>query len=1192
MLPYRLLCRSCVLIFAAALFGITIPNTPLSAQTSLAQLQPVAGEFNPAPLAQLPRDAAPGIQPASFNDTPGSTTDKPVVTKEMIAQEIALVDSTQDIPEEAKGRIKENLKKASDWIDAEAALKKRRAEIEAKLPAIPEELAQTRQSLDEFSDAEFQGLPTGTSIAELEGQLASLRQQVEADATQLRTREKEIEGRTERLNGLAKEAIDLETRITDLTKQTSVPEPATTEGRAQFMEIRARLASRQQEIEVAKLERRRLEAIAELLPLQRDLAKRIWSNRQAMLARWQGMVDAKRKDESRYQAEIARRKVARSHPALKSLAEQNALIAEQRMKTAAEIQRLTDLIKSLSEQSDAIEEDFTELRDRVEHAGTTSTTGLMLRKKRSELPVENESRGRAEWVQATMPDAHLMLLEWKRLRREVADPSEAAKKIVGSLDASLADFDQEQVIAVIDRLMRDRRELLDKAIPDQDTYLQDLNELELVNQRLSDQVAEFRQYLNQRVLWIRSTDFISAADLSEARNGLAFILAPARWRETMVVGGISVLKRPAVGMGLLAIVVLLVLFRTRLRASQERFTQPLAPDQPANFAHGLAAFAISVLLSARWPAIVLAIGLRLKVASDASSWSESVGNALITSVAFLWGCELIREICRADGVGERVFGWPAKANAAVRSKLEPALVAGTPMITLLHLTHHGDVDQMQSLQRVMFVTIMSLLGIQLAQLTRPNGVLMASLGEGSRPSMIARSRYPIWIAAAGVPLAFVMLSISGFHFSAYQLSGHLAETGAALLGIIMLYSLAHAGLGVLARNHQLNSQVVKDPESVNHDSSELSESLAEEIEEDPLNPLQRAPIKRSQAEKFNEEVGDLLRYACILLVIVGGWFIWSEVLPALRVFDNVTLWQSVESVAETFVDSSGKEAIRVVDHYVPTTLTDLVVACLICMATWMIGRRLPGVVELALFSKIPFEHGGRQALGIIIGYLATAAGFVLACSVIRLSWSSVQWLAAAMTVGLGFGLQEIFANLVSGLIILVERPIRVGDIVSVGDVTGTVSRMQMRATTVTDYDRRELIVPNKKFITDNVINWTLSDPISRVVIPIGVAYGTDVNRVRRILLRIAAECPYVLDDPPPNTLFKGFGDSTLNVQLMVFIPERNVYIDVVNELNSAIAREFSAAKISIAFPQLDLHFDSESLRQALSSAWKEDRAAA
>lgn len=1185
-----------VLWFSAIAGSRTLAQPPVPTQAP-ASTAP-ANATDSGLLAQVAYEAPVGVQPASFQEGPEGAPEKPAVTKEMIAEELALLESTQDIPEETKTQIKETLKKASDWIDAEQALKKRRAEIETQLPTIPEQLAKTRQSLDQFSDAEFQAQPSGTSIAELEAQLANLRQQVEADEALLRKREKEIEGRTERLNTLAKEAIDLEQRIADLTKQMAAPEPSTPDGKAQHMEVRARLSLRKQELGVAKLERRRLEGIAELLPLQRDLAKRILSNRQSMLARWQTMIDAKRKEESRYQAQVARRKVARSHPALKSLAEQNALIAEQRMKTAAEIQRLTDLIKSLRDQNDSIDEDFTDLRDRVEHAGTTSTTGLLLRKKRSELPDEHEYQARAEWVQNTMPDAHLLLLEWKRLRREVADPSEAAKKIVGSLDASLADFDQEQVIAVIDRLMRDRRELLDKAIPDQDTYLQDLNELELVNQRLSDQVAEFRQYLNQRVLWIRSTDFIAADDLREARDGLSLVLSPNRWRETMRVGGISLLKRPAVGMGLLAVVVLLAIFRTRLQSTQNRLTQPPEADQPANFGHALGAFAISVLLSARWPVLLLAIGWRLKVVSDASSWSESVGSALITSTAFLWGCELIREFCRADGVGERVFGWPARATAVVRSKLEPALIAGTPLIALLHLTQHGDVDQMQSLQRVLFVTLLALLGIQLAQLTRPRGVLMQSFAESSSNSLIVRGRHAIWMLAAGVPLVFVVLSITGYHFSAYQLSIHLAETGAALVGIIAMYALANAWLTTLARNRQLHDSANGEPagivESELSASSEASEGAgADSEDEDEFSRfLTRSRQPQSQSEKVNQEVGDLLRYACILLMIVGGWFIWSEVLPALRVLDNVVLWQSVESVAETFVDSNGKESIRVVDHPVPTTLTDLLLATLICLATWRIGRRLPGMVELALFSKIPFEHGGRQALGIIIGYLATAAGFLLACNVIRLSWSSIQWLAAAMTVGLGFGLQEIFANLVSGLIILVERPIRVGDIVSVGDVTGTITRMQMRATTVTDYDRRELIVPNKKFITDNVINWTLSDPISRVVLPVGVAYGTDVNRVRRILLRIAAECPYVLDDPPPNTLFKGFGDSTLNVQLMVFIPERSVYVDVVNELNSAIAREFASAKISIAFPQLDLHLDPENFRQAFSTLRDERTAAA
>ena len=193
---------------------------------------------------------------------------------------------------------------------------------------------------------------------------------------------------------------------------------------------------------------------------------------------------------------------------------------------------------------------------------------------------------------------------------------------------------------------------------------------------------------------------------------------------------------------------------------------------------------------------------------------------------------------------------------------------------------------------------------------------------------------------------------------------------------------------------------------------------------------------------------------------------------------------------------------------------------------------------------------------------------------VQLSWARVQWLAAAMTVGLGFGLQEIFANLVSGLIILFERPVRVGDVVTVGEVTGTVSRMQMRATTITDFDRRELIVPNKRFITDNVINWTLTDPICRTIVPVGVAYGTETETVNRILLGVAHRSSMVLSAPEPVIVFSGFGESTLDFELRVFIPHREQMPAVISHLNTEINREFKRNEIEIAFPQQDLHIKS------------------
>ena len=186
----------------------------------------------------------------------------------------------------------------------------------------------------------------------------------------------------------------------------------------------------------------------------------------------------------------------------------------------------------------------------------------------------------------------------------------------------------------------------------------------------------------------------------------------------------------------------------------------------------------------------------------------------------------------------------------------------------------------------------------------------------------------------------------------------------------------------------------------------------------------------------------------------------------------------------------------------------------------------------------------------------------------------MQWLAAAVTVGLGFGLKEIFENFVSGLIVLTEQPVRVGDTVTVGEVTGTVSRIRMRAVYITDFDRKELVVPNREFVTGRVINWTLSDSVLRLRLPIGIGYGADTHLAERLLLGIARNNASVLREPAPAALFLGFGDSTLNFELRVFLGNQDLVPTVRHDLLNAIHEAFRANNIEIAFPQRDLHLRS------------------
>jgi len=168
-------------------------------------------------------------------------------------------------------------------------------------------------------------------------------------------------------------------------------------------------------------------------------------------------------------------------------------------------------------------------------------------------------------------------------------------------------------------------------------------------------------------------------------------------------------------------------------------------------------------------------------------------------------------------------------------------------------------------------------------------------------------------------------------------------------------------------------------------------------------------------------------------------------------------------------------------------------------------------------------------------------------------------------------LQEIFANLVSGIILLFERPIRVGDTVTIGNVTGNVCRIQMRATTLIDSDLKELIVPNKTFITSQLTNWTLSDATTRIVLPIGIAFGSDVEFSHALMLKTVKETPLILEEPEAFVVFVGFGESTLDFSIRAFVSNPINRWHVIHDLNMRLEKALYEHKIEIPYPQRDVH---------------------
>ena len=225
-----------------------------------------------------------------------------------------------------------------------------------------------------------------------------------------------------------------------------------------------------------------------------------------------------------------------------------------------------------------------------------------------------------------------------------------------------------------------------------------------------------------------------------------------------------------------------------------------------------------------------------------------------------------------------------------------------------------------------------------------------------------------------------------------------------------------------------------------------------------------------------------------------------------------------------------------------------------------------------VLTRTKFDTSLQYAIARISGYLFILLGFYIALTAVGLNLSSLAVVAGAVGIGIGFGLQNIIHNFVSGIIILAERPIALGDRIEVAGVAGTVTKIRLRSTEIITNDNISIIVPNSDFVTNPVTNWSHGDPRVQIRIPVGIAYGTDVEKLKTVLLEVAAENSNVLREPTPTVYFDGFGDSALLFELgvwtsaMTHSPRR-----FRSELNFAIESKLRENKIEIPFPQRDLH---------------------
>jgi potassium efflux system protein len=407
------------------------------------------------------------------------------------------------------------------------------------------------------------------------------------------------------------------------------------------------------------------------------------------------------------------------------------------------------------------------------------------------------------------------------------------------------------------------------------------------------------------------------------------------------------------------------------------------------------------------------------------------------------------------------------------------------------------------------------------------------------------------ILTIAAPLLLAVAAFLGYFYTAGNLGGGLLQTLWIAFGLVILHQLVVRWL--LLTQRRLVMQV----------AHERLQAAAEE-KQDVDAEFEGMPVQVEEPEidlaALSEATRKLLNLMLVIVGFFGFWFVWSDIMPAFNVLDDVTLWHKPGTVA-------GEDAL------VPVTLADLFIALLIAFLTIIAMKRMPPLLEMLLLQRVNMTSGSRYTAKTLYTYAIVGVGLVAFFNVIGMDWSKVQWLFAALSVGIGFGLQEIVANFISGLIILFERPIRIGDVVTIGETEGTVTRIQIRATTIRTWDGMELLVPNKEFITGRLLNWTLSDQITRLNIPVGIAYGSDVQKAMLLMNAAARQNETILDDPAPYIFFNSFGDNALGLELRCYVGVQGHRIPAMTNLHEEINRLFNDAGISISFPQRDVHLD-------------------
>ncbi|WP_439842875.1 mechanosensitive channel MscK [Aeromonas taiwanensis] len=729
-------------------------------------------------------------------------------------------------------------------------------------------------------------------------------------------------------------------------------------------------------------------------------------------------------------------------------------------------------------------------------------------------------------LEEQIADLHLAQFELSQQRDQLFQKNQYLDNLIASSGETVSEEDRANLAKLIDT----RVSLLDQLNRQMDAQLTNAISLQLTQQQLTRVYASIEFTLQQHIFWVSSNKpidgkwFFSWPALAY-KQASDWVLKPdwSGWGDMLL--PISLLALP-----LLLIGGLLMWKRSALLERQKRIAKDLGRFRQDSQWHTPRALLYTVLQRLPGSLFILAAGLLLTYCGLLSPRLifQITLNLALGYLVF----SVYLSVMRPSGIGETHFRIPRDELQAKRNSMRYLWL---PLLPLIMLSTKAVVEPStlgnDVIGQVLTLVLLGLTAYLIFPISRAR-----IKGEASmQKSLVA-------MALALAPVALIVLVGLGYYYTALKLTGRLIESFYLLIIWGLVYRTALRGLELAARRLAYRRAVAKRE----HKSQEDAEG-GETIEEQPMD-----------LEEVSQQSLRLTRIMLLLVFGVAFYWLWSDLVAIFSYLDSMVLWHKSEG--------TGANAVLF-----PISLSDVLIGLLLLGGALSLARNLPGLLEVLVLSRLNLAQGTAYAITTMLNYVLIGVGSLVALSMMGVQWDKLQWVAGGLSVGIGFGMKEILSNFVSGIIILFERPVRIGDTVTIGTFSGTVSKIRIRATTLTDFDRKEVIIPNQQLMTERLINWSLSDTITRVIVKVGVAYGSDLELTRKLLNQAAMENSRVLKDPEPIVYFLTFGPSTLDHELRFFVSELGDRNPAIDELNRRIDVLFREHGIEIAFNQMDVY---------------------